>query len=246
MQKKISIGSDRTWVAPAMTNVSHLIPTLPGVEMHVRMDHLAALNGPAGYHKLAVSVQHRNSAIVQHFHDCGRFIPHLTPYDAVLGTCQSSRQVRFSESSVLIQELPVGFAMFLDSPPTPMLTCGMIPLPIGDACSSANGVKVGLAWADYCAGVASTLLDIVVGTVLSFTMLIVGFLLPITVVISVVTTVGSLVASEALRLESPGQSLHESIQRIIRSGYDPAQVQEEAFHQFRRTLPVPPFVWDAL
>lgn len=229
MQKKISIGSDLTWVAPAMTNISHVL-FMPCPESPVNMDFVGSLNRPLGHHQLADSVLHRNAKIVQHFHDCGRLIPHLSPIDAVVGLAQSSRQVRFSESSVLIQGLPVGFAMLFSSTPTPMLTCGLIPLPIGDACSEGNGVIVGLDPLDYDACVQGLLLDIAVGTAVSIAN---AILTIATGGLSLAAGLGISAMSIAdgemsRRRNSPGQDLVESRQRMRHGSTFGAEVSRYA------------------
>ena len=143
MRQKVVIGNNTTWLFPASTDVSHVL-IVPCPEAPVNVQWAIWMNGN-DKHKLAQNVRHKNQPIAQNFHDCGMLIPHLSPLDWAVGPSASSRKIFFSAMDVLAQGKSVGFALITESPPTPMLSCGLIPLPVGEAWDAAsNGVIVGM------------------------------------------------------------------------------------------------------
>ena len=167
MNKPVVVASDMTVVTP---NCGHVVP-LPAVEVAVPIEHEASFNSYFR-HRLAASVRHKNSAIAQGWHDCGRLIDHnLGPLDVIVGYVMSSRQIMFSAGAVQVEGHPVGFAtiVFGPGPPTPMLTCGLVPLPVGSAVTSAsNTVIVGMhPILDYRACWEGVAIDIWAGTLIS-------------------------------------------------------------------------------
>lgn len=149
-----------------------LLPAVPvpvpsiSVEVPINQDWLpGALNNQ---HKRTSTVRHRGQSIVLEGHDCGVFIPDVTPlFPAnayyVLMWPFSSRKVIFSASTVQADATPIGCA----APLLPMLTCGD-PLSGPTAfvvSSSLNTVEVGMSGADLAIGLAyaaaSVALDLV-------------------------------------------------------------------------------------
>lgn len=211
MQQKVSTAGDLTIVAPAFIDISHVILG-PCVELPANIGYLPPIN--SGDHKLAHDVQHRGQAIAQAFHNCGRYIVHLSGYgDPAIGTFQSSRTCMFSAMEVLAENEPIGFGLLFNMPPTPMLTCGNIPLPIGDATDSvANSVIVGMdpLW-DY----ALSWVGVAVEMLVARAVFEVGLGLP------PAATPATWGMNEVVRAASPGRFVVE-VARGFRSGPDGA------------------------
>ncbi len=154
MEAHVVIATDLTIALP---NVGHVMPML-SIEVPVNIEWAIWAN--SSKHALARNVLHQGSPMAQAFHDCGKLIAHLQPLDIILGPIQSSRQIMFSAMDVLIEGEPVGFAEAM----TPMLTCGLVPMPVGAAVTSySNDVIVGMdfLW-DFVLCWAGTIVEMVI------------------------------------------------------------------------------------
>lgn len=230
MQQKIVIGSDNTWFSPIRGVNGHLAPAGETFEADVAVQHAPG----SADHALAMRVLHKGQPTAQAFHNCGRYIPHIpnpvNPFSvpsAALGYAMSSRVCMFSAWDVLVEGQPIAFGLLANTPPTPMLICGTIPLPMGDADTSAeNGVIVGIDPWDYvicCGGVtievglayalwaANTIEAVVTGGASTLAELFGGL-------------GKDAVAGEASRKTSPGQTAVE-LARAYRSG-DPEEIRQ--------------------
>jgi hypothetical protein len=122
--------------------MSHLFPS-PTLELPGNIEYLPSINGGLR-HRLAGSVRHRNSAIAQAFHDLGRGIVHAG-LDAPAATATSSRVCSYFAGDVRVEGAAVGFGILGGTWSTPMLTCGIVQLPIGHASGSEiSSVVVGM------------------------------------------------------------------------------------------------------
>lgn len=146
MKDNVVVANDLTWLPVTVGfDVSHMMAA-PGFEVPCNIEWAAWAN--SGYHELAPTVLHQNSAIAQAWHNCGRLIAHLLqPPSVILGPLQSTRTIMFSAMAVRVEGSPIGFANLIlgQSMPTPMLTCGLVSLPVADAMTApSNTVIVGM------------------------------------------------------------------------------------------------------
>lgn len=139
------------------------VPLSPSVEIPVPIAyHPAALLGD---HKLTSTVYHRSVWFALDGHDCGHGIIHIcVPLLPLLLPCGemplnilfSSRKAKFTAGEVKANGAAVACCTMIDLAvvPTPMMVCGVIPLPIvGTGTAVAfNSVLVGMHWIDLVAG----------------------------------------------------------------------------------------------
>jgi hypothetical protein len=234
MEQKIVISNDVTMLYTAYCDVSHVVP-IPCMEMPANIEYVPSVNGGllpiTNHHKLAQSVLHRNHAVAKFYHDCGRLIAHIGPFDATIGPAMSGRYIMFSAMDVLVENEPIGFGTILNWPPTPMLSCGLVPLPVGEAITSmTNGVIVGmdLIW-DYLASWEGMFVEMVFGTIVSVVAILVTIATgPFALWVGLFGSGVMVGVAEGARFQSPGQACVESRR---------AQ---------RGQIPPPPSEWDLL
>ncbi len=143
MQQKIVIANDTSTLFTPF-DMSHGAPVMATWEAAVPIEWQKAIN--SSFHKLAHQVRHKDQAVAQWYHDCGYWINHVGPFgDIIFGPLSSARSIMFSAGAVRVQGEAVGFGAMVNAPPTPMLVCGSVPLPLGDATTSTgNSVIVGM------------------------------------------------------------------------------------------------------
>ena len=118
--------------------------------------------------KLTRSVTHNGQPIVQHRHDCGPMIPHLTlpvyanPWYAVIMP-GSSCKVPFGASTVKINGRSTGMAGIGSSGALPMMTCAFpVSLPTALPVSTFNNtVSAGMLGKDLLAGCVAVALKMI-------------------------------------------------------------------------------------
>jgi len=168
MKRKISSATDVVGVMPpSLTThecVQPPVPTpAPGPTLELDVP-LAWVIG-AAKHALAVKVKHRGVPVVLAGHDCGMGIGHitmlplpdpLTPLHILL----SSRKVVAGAALVRAEKKPL--ALTGGDLLTPMLACGLVPVPLGVNSSHAlASVDVGATPGDVGTGWAQTATELV-------------------------------------------------------------------------------------